>query len=171
MSSPAIRRLQRLTDHLAHLVGGLVALGLAVLTLLAITETVAWTFFDRSWAALQEIQAVLLIWLAVLGAAWGVSERFHIAVELVANRLPRGVRRWVDRLALIATMVLGGLFLVYGASLAQRVSNTLPATGWSASVQYVPVAVGGGLIAVFALARLLGLGPEPESSPVAESSR
>ena len=143
MSSPAIR-LQRVIDRLARWVGGSVALGLGALTLLAIAETLAWAVFDRSWAALQEIQAVLLIWLAVLGAAWGVAEHFHIAVELVANRVPVGVRRWIDRVALAATASLGGLFLVYGAGLAQRVSNTLPGTGWSAAVQYVPVAVGGG---------------------------
>ena len=153
---PAVRRLASvMAERLSASVVTVLVVGFAALAALATVETVAWTFFDRSWAAMQEIQALLLIWLAVLGAAWGVWEGFHIAVELVANRLPARVRPWIDTLAVGLTGVLGVLLSIHGTALVRRVGNTLPGTGWPASMQYLPMAVGGALIALFALARLL----------------
>lgn len=162
--TPALARAIR--RRLAHLLGAAAAALLALLALLAGAETVAWTFFERSWAAAQEIQALLLIWLALLGAAWGVAERFHIAVTLVADRLPATLRPWAARLAPALTSAFGTLLAIHGADLVGRVRNTLPGTGWPAALQYLPVAVGGALIALLALVELLAVeAPKPGSEP------
>lgn len=151
---------------LGRTLGRVLAGLLTALTLVASVETVAWTFFDHSWAAAQEIQALLLIWLALLGAAWGVVERFHIAVTLLADRLPPAGRRGISRLATALTATFGVLLMVHGAELTTRIRNTLPGTGWPAAVQYLPVAVGGALIALLALADLFtDDAPEPPTTP------
>lgn len=151
--------IQATQERLSHALGLVLQGLLAILVLLSTVETVAWVGFDHSWAAAEEIQGILMVWLAVLGAAWGVDQGFHIAVDLLVGRLPQAWQGAIERLAALAVAAFGGCLAVFGAQLAMRVSNTLPATGWSAAVSYVPAAVGGALIALFALGGALA--PRP----------
>ncbi len=156
-----------LISHLGTAVGAVLAALLAVLVLLAAGETAAWTLFEVSWAEASEIEGVLLIWFALLGAAYGIHACIHLGVEIVTRRLPAPIRSVLGRLAAALVAVFGGLLAVYGAKLAATVSNTLPATGMSASVQYFPAVVCGGLMAVFAAEELIWGAPD---SPPAQSA-
>ncbi len=153
-----------LTLQLAKAVGALLALLLALLVLLAAVETAAWALFEVSWAETSEIEGVLLIWFGLLGAVYGIHHRVHLGVEVVTRRLPPAVRSALGRLASALVAVFGALLAVQGARLAASVTNTLPATGMSASVQYFPAVVCGVLIAVFAVEELIY---GPESPPAA----
>lgn len=144
-----------MTDSLARALGVLLALILATLVAIATAETVAWTFFEVSWAAAAEIEGLLLIWFGLVGAAWGIHHRIHIGVELVVRRLPAAARALLSRVAAALVAIFGGLLGFHGAKLAGQVSNTLPATGLPASVQYFPAAAAGLLIVVFALEELI----------------
>ncbi|MCP4203260.1 MAG: TRAP transporter small permease subunit [bacterium] len=120
---------------------------LGLLTLNAAFELFAWTLWRRSFAAIEEIQGVLVVWLALLAAAYCLAEGLHLAVDLVARSLPA---RWQPTLARapgVANAAFGVLLAIYGARLVLAVQNTLPGTGWSASVHYQPAVVAGGLIA------------------------
>jgi TRAP-type C4-dicarboxylate transport system permease small subunit len=155
-----------LSDRLGRLVAGTVAVLLAILVALAALETVAWVLAELSWPQLVEIQGLLLVWLTFLTGAWGVQAGLHLGMELLVRRLPPGVRRWAERLVSLLTAVFGALCAWYGTGLAASVVNTLPATGWSAAWQYLPAVVGGALIALFALLRLLPAraNAQPEAS-------
>jgi len=54
----------------------------------------------------------------------------------------------------LAVAVFGGLLSIYGWRLVGILDNTLPGTGWSAALQYQPVAVAGLLIAGIGLWQL-----------------
>ena len=123
--------------------------------------TAAWALFEISWAETSEVEGVLLIWFGLLGAVYGIHHRVHLGVEVVTRRLPQRIRSALGRLASALVAVFGALLAVYGARLAASVTNTLPATGLDASVQYFPAAVCGGLIAVFAVEELIYGPPEP----------
>lgn len=138
---------------------------LAVLVALATAETVAWAFFDLAVGAAGEVQSVLLVWLALLSAAWGVAGRLHLGVDMVARRLPHRLERATARLAALAVAIFGALLAWNGGRLAATVVNTLPATGWPASVGYLPAVVGGALVAFFAVVEALAdepLADEPD---------
>ncbi|MCP5114964.1 MAG: TRAP transporter small permease subunit [bacterium] len=137
--------------HLARAVGALLAVLLASLVLLAAVETGAWALFGISWAEASEIEGVLLIWFGLLGAVYGIHHQAHLGLEVLTRRLPARARGVIGRSAAALVAVFGVLLAVYGAQLTQRVSNTLPATGLSASVQYFPTVVCGALLAFFAL--------------------
>ncbi len=154
--------MSRWTQPLARALGVLVAALLGLLVAIASIETTAWTFFSVSWAAAPEIEGILMIWFGLLGAAWGIHQRIHLGVEVVTQRLPVRARNILGRLAAALVAIFGGLLAFYGAKLATTVSNTLPATGLEASVQYVPAAVSGILMALFALEEVLG-GPARET--------
>jgi TRAP-type C4-dicarboxylate transport system permease small subunit len=148
--------MRRLSRILARLTGWLLALLLAALVVVAAAETVAWTFFERSWPAASEVSGVLATWFALLGAAYGVYHRIHLGVELFTRRLPAGWRVALERVAAGLVAVFGVLLSGYGAKLAATVGNTLPATGLAASVQYLPAAFCGLLIAFFAVDEAVG---------------
>ncbi len=152
-----------LTFHLGRAVGAMLAALLAVLVLLAAGETAAWALFEVSWAQASEIEGVLLIWFGLLGAAYGIHTRIHLGVEIVTRRLPAPARSFLGRLAAALVAAFGVLLAVYGAKLAATVTNTLPATGMSAAVQYFPAVVCGALMAVFAGEELILGAPLPDA--------
>ncbi len=154
-------------SHLARIVGGLLATILVALVLLAAAETAAWTFFAVSWAPAAEIQGVLMVWFGLLGAVYALHHRVHLGVEVVTRRLPAAWQTAIARGVAALVAVFGGLLAVYGFQLANRVTNTLPATGLSASVQYFPAVVSGALLAVFAVVEMVH-GPAPVSQGEAD---
>ena len=136
--------------HLFHAAGATLAVILALLVLLAAVETAAWALFEISWPETSEISGVLLIWFGLLGAAYGIRARVHLGVEILTRRLPLRPREALGRVASALVAAFGALLAIYGAKLAMSVTNTLPATGMSASVQYFPAVVCGVLMAFFA---------------------
>jgi TRAP-type C4-dicarboxylate transport system permease small subunit len=142
-----------------------VAVLLAALVLLAAAETFAWTLAERSWAWASEVQGILLTWFGLLAAAWVVKLQLHLRLEVVVDRLPKRFHGTVTRFAAAGVTLFGVLLAWYGTALVSTVKNTLPATGWSASVQYVPVVVAGIMIAFYAFeeARQSPLGDDNDS--------
>ena len=155
--------MQVLASFLARTVGALLVALLAAVVLIAAVETAAWALFGISWAEASEISGVLLIWFGLLGAVYGLHARAHLGVEILTRRLPAKARLGVERAAAAAVAVFGVLLAVRGAELTSRVSNTLPATGLPASVQYFPTVVGGALLAFFALVEVIHGAPEDSS--------
>jgi len=137
---------------------------LAALVLLVAAETAAWSLWQISYPQVSEVQGILQVWFAFLAAAYGVRWNFHVGLDLVVRRLPRGVRMVVERLASLLVGVFGALLLRYGLELTRVVENRLPGSGLSASVQYVPSWVAGALILFFALEQVIrGLPPSSDS--------
>lgn len=132
---------------------------LAFLVLIAGAEAMAWALFETSWAAASEVQGLLMICFGLLSAALGIRQGLHLGVEALTRGLPPKLRSALDRLAALSMALFGALTSVFGFRLAQTVSNTLPGTGWPAALQYVPAAVIGVLMVLFALERLVR--PEP----------
>ena len=64
------------------------ALGMAVLVVIASLQVGARYFFDRPLAWSEEGVRYVMIWTAFLAAAWSVRDREHITVELVMAYLP-----------------------------------------------------------------------------------
>lgn len=139
---------------------------LAFLTANAVFELAAWMVLRRSFAALDEIQGLLMIWFGFLAAAYCLDQGLHFSVNLVVDRFPERAHRAARRFAAALVAVFGVLIAVYGIRLVGAIGNTLPGTGWPASVQYQPAIVAGVLIA-WSAARQSWTGHDPaeDSSP------
>ena len=139
------------------LVGGLVLLAIGVMlygvlaryVLLPITN---WFDVDPvNFFWVEEVGETTLAWITMIGAAIAVAERSHFGLAVLVHRLPPEIQRKID----IATHVLiagfGLLVAWLGLKLAiLNASLTSPALELSLAWLYVPAAIGGLLMALYA---------------------
>jgi TRAP-type C4-dicarboxylate transport system permease small subunit len=131
--------------------------------LILMTLFVAWQIFGRyvlnespSWT--EPAGLLLMSWFILLGSAVGVREGNHLGFEIALHYAPHGARQ----LMLIVTEVLvigfGVAMAWYGMDLAAGTwSAAMPGLPIPQGMDYVPLVVGGILIALFALEKLVRL--------------
>ena len=152
-----------------------VALYVSGAALLAMTVVVGWGVFGRfvlndtpPWV---ESSALLLMgWVIMGAAAVGVRENFHMGFDVLKDSLPGPVGRACALLSDLCVTGFGVGMAWFGAELAIGVMDaTLATIGLPGSVEYLPLVLGGILIALFGLERLLahaaGLQAHAEQMP------
>ncbi|EMD84441.1 TRAP transporter small permease [Pacificimonas flava] len=150
-------RITRINDRLASILLWIGGAGLVLMTVI-----VGWQVFARyvlnaspNWS--EQLTLLLMIWYALLAAAAGFQQDFHIRIAALHARLPeRGARSL--RLVVEALIVaVGLLFIVWGFDLAATVrTHVIPALGLSRFWAYLPLPIAGAFITLFAGTRLLG---------------
>lgn len=136
-------------------------LQLAVAGLLVIVVAVLTQIFGRyvlndspTWTEILSL--VVVLYVACFAAAVGVRDGRHIGMESLFTYLVPAVRRWVEIIVYLG-MIVFGLAMSWGGSILtiammDYVNPGLPISqGWS----YVPLALGGLLIAYFAVERIV----------------
>lgn len=154
--------LGRLLDRLASL-----SVAIAAVSLLGLVAVQGWQVFARyvlndspSWT--EPVTLVLLATCMSFGAAAAVHEDRHFRFHLLAQALPSRARHAVDLLAVLVVVAIGavlagwGLLLLIDGFGIRMAGAPLPQ-----SITFLPLAIGGALMALFALARLV-----PGAAPV-----
>ncbi len=116
--------LVRLQNGINYVLARIAALLLIAMTFLVIYQVFTRYILNNPADFTEEIVRYLLIWLGFVGAAYAFSTREHIALFFFRDKLPTGLRRMLvigmDALVLVtifAIMVVGGIKLVYSASM------------------------------------------------------
>lgn len=144
---PLLHGLSRLSLYIA-------GLGMIIMTVI-----VGWQVFGRyvlndspSWS--EPLSLYLMLWFIMLGAAVGVRESVHLGLDIVRHVMPPAIQKAMDLLSL-GLIVLFGIGMAYYAALlaAGTWSATLPVLGWPGGVDFIPMIVGGAMIAIFGLER------------------
>jgi TRAP-type C4-dicarboxylate transport system permease small subunit len=137
------------------------ALLLAGAGVVAMTVLVFWSIVGRyvfndtpTWT--EPAVLLLMSWFILLGSAVGVRERSHIGFEIGLAAAPPPLR-FAMKLVTEALLVgFGVAMVVYGTQLAAGTWSSLtPMLGISQGWDYVPIAAGGALVALFSVERLL----------------
>lgn len=137
------------------------ALYLAGFGLVVMTGMVAWQVFCRyvlndspSWT---EPGAVMLMsWFIFLGAAVGVRENNHLGFDVLLYMLPPSAKKWLRMISDLVISAFGIGMVWYGIGLVRLTANTtMPALGISGGWDYAPLVVGGVLVILFALERIV----------------
>ena len=98
-----------------------------------------------SWS--EELARYLLMWLAMLSAAYGFKIKAHFALVFLVNRFPEGVRRAISLVVSILVCVLLCLFVWKAVEITWSVRRQIgPATGLSKALPYSSGIVGGVLM-------------------------
>lgn len=155
--------MQTLLTRAARILAGLSTLALwtAMIALILLTVIVGAEVvfrygigFSLVWS---EPMAVLLMgWFIFLGAAVGTREGFHLSFDLVAFMAPAWMRQVMATVSDLVVAAFGAAMAWYGGELGISAwGSKMPVLGIPNGFGYVPVAMGGVLVALFALERMV----------------
>jgi TRAP-type C4-dicarboxylate transport system permease small subunit len=103
----------------------------------------------------EELAGFLLIWIGLLGAAYGFRTRAHLGIDLLVTKLQGAPRRTATILAhalvglfALSTMVVGGIRLV---QLAFQLEQISAAMGIRMGFVYLALPIAGVLIILFSV--------------------
>jgi TRAP-type C4-dicarboxylate transport system permease small subunit len=142
--------------------------------IVGITLIIPWGVFTRyvlesasSWP--EPLAVLMMIWFTFIAAALCYRENLHIAVNILPNLLPSGaalVLAWIRELLVGAASVF---LLYYGTSLVKTTWHQVVAEfpTLSVGVSYLPIPLGGGIMALFVVERLIR-GPHQPRDPLQE---
>ncbi len=131
-------------------------LGLLVMTAIIAMQVFARYVLNDSPAWAEQAALLLMIWFVFVAAAVGVREGFHIRIAVFADSLPTKARHAVVRIAHLVVVAFGVSMAVYGVELAQETwQHVIPTLGISRGFAYVPIALSGALITLFAVEQLI----------------
>ncbi|MCR6686101.1 TRAP transporter small permease [Pseudoxanthomonas sp.] len=135
------------------------AIGTAVAALLGLVVVQGWQVFARyvindspSWT--EPVTLLLLATAMSLGAAAGVHTNRHFGFFLLHDHVKPGVRRALDVVVPLVIAAIGA-FLAYWGALLLVDGLHIKAAGAELpqSINYLPLAVGGALMVLFAVNR------------------
>ena len=117
-----------------------------------------------SWS--EQVALILVINVAMFGAAAGVRDEGHIGMESLIGLLPPKVQFYVGNIVGWITIVFGG-FLSWGCSaMAKSVwTNQIPTLGISEAFRYLPCVVAGVMIVLFSLEHLIAMSTDKKVIP------
>lgn len=138
-----------------------VFLWLAAAGLVGMTALIGWQVWGRfvlndtpTWTETTSI--LLMGWFIFLGAAVGVREGNHLSFDVLLYVLPERVQRWFHSMSDVVVIAFAGGMVWYGAQLAGNAWNaTIPNLGISGATAFFSLIVGGVLMILLSLERLL----------------
>ena len=130
---------------------GLVVMSLIVLWQVFVRFVLNW---NNSWTELTAI--LIMSWFIFLGAAVGVRENYHLGFDVLLYVLPEGSKKVLRTISDVVVVAFAIGMIVYGIDLMRlQWGERMPALGISGAFRYLPLAVGGVLIALFSVERIV----------------
>ncbi len=118
--------------------------------MLPITDWLDWDPINFFWV--EEVGETTLCWLTLIGAALGVAERSHFALNILTHHLSPAAQRAIHVFNHLLIAVFGGIVAWLGVKLAiLNAMLTSPALEFSLAWLYAAAAVGGVLILLYGL--------------------
>jgi TRAP-type C4-dicarboxylate transport system permease small subunit len=160
------RVLRAINDWLAAATRAAVVIAVVVMLAALAAQVVMRYVFGVALSWSEELALLLFTWVVLLMSAIGVREGFHVRMDLLTARLPP-LPRSLLALAIQAGVVAAGVFLCWqgGRYLWETRGSVSAAIAYPIELLHLAAPVGGLLIAVFALERLLDPLPSAKQEP------
>lgn len=144
---------------------------IAVTCLLGIVGTVLGSVIWRyglnnapSWS--EQVALLLVINVAMFGAAAAIRDEGHIGMESMVGLLPEKMQFWIGNLNGYLTITFGIALVWLGTLMAIAVFPTkIPALGIRETWRYVPVIISGALMILFSIEHLIAMHAKKEVIP------
>ncbi|MEP6875948.1 MAG: TRAP transporter small permease [Burkholderiales bacterium] len=112
--------------------------------------------FNNAPAYVEQVALLLVISVAMFGAAAGVRDAGHIGLDSLVAMLSARVQYWCSLVVFVLSIVFGLALLAGSVEMAvSTYASTIPTLGLSEAWRYLPVVLGGTLIAVFSIEHLI----------------
>jgi len=112
---------------------------------------------QASWS--EELARLLMVWLALLGAALVAREDGHLGLDVVVRQWTQQVQRWSFLFVHLAVLLFASVIMAWGGwqLVSQRfeLGQTLPALGVAKAWFYMALPVSGILISSFSAEAIL----------------
>ena len=107
-------------------------------------------------ASVEQVALLLVVSVAMFGAAAGVRDAIHIGMDSLVTMLSEKAQYWCEAAVDVISVVFGVILLAGGAEMAISThASTIPTLGLSEAVRYAPIMIGGILIALFSTEHLI----------------
>ena len=112
--------------------------------------------FNNAPAYVEQVALLLVISVAMFGSAAGVRDAGHIGLDSLVAMLSVRVQFWCSIVVYVLSIAFGLALLAGSTEMAiSTYASTIPTLGLSEAFRYLPVLLGGILIAVFSIERLI----------------
>ncbi len=136
---------------------------LAITGLLTLVIVVFYQVFGRyvlndspSWT--ENLAIVLILYVTMIGAAVGVRDAGHIALDSLTVLLPAKAQRFMELIIYVAICIFGAAMAYNGWVLGWSVhAYLMPNLHVTEAVRYIPLAVSGVLIIMFSIEHILAI--------------
>lgn len=98
-----------------HVEDALAALIMALLCLITFANVLTRYFTNFSFAFTEEFSVFLVVVMTFIGAATAFTRGHHLAITVLADKLPTRGRVWQRRFALTCSLAVFGVLTWYGA--------------------------------------------------------
>ena len=153
---PRLMRVGRVLTLLSNSALYAAGFGLALMSVVVLWQVIVRFIlnWNNSWT---EVTAIMIMsWFIFLGAAVGVRENYHLGFDVLVYFLPKGSKKVLRTVSDLVVLSFAVGMVIYGINLMQlQWSERMPSLGISGAFRYLPVAVGGALIALFSLERIV----------------
>lgn len=152
--------MNRSVDALALALERLLGAALIVAVLYNFVNVVGRYVFGRTFISADEVQIYIMVYIAFLGAAVAAWRRMHLRMDVLVQRMPRGVQAALGVAELLLTVALAGFVLYVASGYAHQMAG-LDARSQNAGIpMWIPhsaIAIGFGLIAVLSILQIIQL--------------
>ncbi len=153
-------------QRLASLAAAIAAGALLLLVATQMWQVIARYVFNDSPSWTEPVTVVLLSTAMSLGAAAGVQERRHFAFALLAENLSPPLRRACEWLGVCTVVLIGAVIAWWGTRLyLDGIDIPMAGAPFSQGLPYLPLAIGGALMVLFALSQLHAGGKTKGEAP------
>jgi TRAP-type C4-dicarboxylate transport system permease small subunit len=130
--------------------------GLVLMTVIVFAQVFVRYFMNDSLQWAEPAAVMIMAWFIFLGAAVGLREGYHLSFDVLLIFLPDRVGPWLHTVSDIVVAAFGFGMTWYGAQLAAKAANdAVPGIGISRFYDFLPLMIGGVLIILFSVERVL----------------
>jgi len=125
-----------------------VALGAGMTGLVFVNVSLHLVGRDLAWVT--EFGELLMVWVTFLGGACAAQRGMHMTITEFIDKLGPAHRRWADAAVQSLSLAVLVVLVRYGWALVQgNWGNQLTVLEWPMAIQYMGMAIGVSLMAVF----------------------
>lgn len=145
---------QRIRDRLDRLLERLLAVLMGGMALAVLWQVMSRLVLRNPSSTMEELVRFGLVWVGLLGAAYGFGRHSHLTIDLLAHRLEDNARRRLDLVTQLAVIIFALLVLGVGGgrlvNLTLDLGQTSAALGIPRGYVYLALPLSGLVILVYA---------------------
>lgn len=150
-------RFQRVFNRIDKIIDSCVIAMLVAMIVIVFTQVVTRKVFSFVFYWSEEVTLLCLTWFSFLGIAIGFREKWHLAMDVLENILPKPALFVLDKFIDICIFLFGLYLVIWGWEFTKLMGESiLSATQLPNSIQYIVMPITGVLTCVYSLFKIMG---------------